>query len=321
VGAPDNEAPPSGPIVLDWNGTPIPHAYQQYTASFVATSSISNISFAFRHDPDFLGIDDVSVTTGGGSNLLVNGGFESGPLDESVPSGWTYLNEFEATFSGVVADNSTSPPGPHGGAYYYYDGSVQAYDVITQQIPTTIGGTYNISFWLCDDGGDDGGLNTFQRLSDNGLSGAYGNAANVIVYAGDSQPTWVSGLDTCIASIYEPGNIATDSGAIARPRYPLVFSVAVSETVAAAEAVNAAADYAVAIVEAAAAADQTSASSSPIYSVSVVEAAAAAATQSATLASAVMRNATIAGLSPVQVNSGVPPVKSSRLSSGTVVGA
>jgi hypothetical protein len=78
----DNEAPPTGPIVLDLHGTPIPHAYQQYTVSFVATSPASFISFAFRNDPAFLGLDDVSVTTGAGPNLIVNGDFELGVIED-----------------------------------------------------------------------------------------------------------------------------------------------------------------------------------------------------------------------------------------------
>ena len=38
----------------------------------------TNVSFSFREDPAFLGLDDVSVTTGGGPNLLTNGDFEAG---------------------------------------------------------------------------------------------------------------------------------------------------------------------------------------------------------------------------------------------------
>jgi hypothetical protein len=93
------------------------------------------------------------------------------------------------------------------------------------------------------------------------------------------------------------------------------------EVASAAATVNAGLVYATAVVEAAVAADHASGSVPTVWSAAVVEATTAAATQSATLASAVMRNATIAGLSPVQVNSGVPPVKSSRLSSGTTLGA
>jgi hypothetical protein len=275
------------------HGTPIPHTYQHYTISFVATSSASFISFAFREDPGFFGLDDVSVTSGGGSNLIVNGDFESGPIGGSAPSGWTYLNEFAATFSGEVAGYTS--PFPHSGICYYYDGSVQAYDVITQQIPTTIGHTYDIGFWLIDSSG----LTTFQRLSDNGQPDTLGNGVNLVVYAGDGQPFWSSGLDACIGHIFEPGNIATDSGAFTRPRYPVTAD----------------------IVEAVTAADLASASVPGVFAAAVAEAAAATDTQSASASSAVIRSAAIAGLSLMRVNSGVPPIKSSRLSSGTALGA
>src|SRR5215475_2075105 len=76
---PTNCAPPPGAI-LDLDGTAIPHNYQQYSINFMATATTTNISFAFREDPAFLFLDDVSVTTGGGPNLLLNPGFELGPL-------------------------------------------------------------------------------------------------------------------------------------------------------------------------------------------------------------------------------------------------
>jgi hypothetical protein len=185
--AQNNEPPPAGPVVLDLNGTPVPHVYQQYTTTFVATTANSFISFALREDPAFLGLDDVSVTTGMGPNLIVNGGFESGPLGAQAPTGWTYLNQFGATFGGEVSNDSS--PGPHSGSFYYRDGAVQAYDAITQLIPTTIGDTYTISFFLSDNSD----LTTFQSVSTNGLPDTAGNGIDVVVYAGASPPTPVPG--------------------------------------------------------------------------------------------------------------------------------
>jgi hypothetical protein len=185
--AQNNEPPPAGPVVLDLNGTLVPHTYQQYTTSFTASTTGSFISFAFREDPAFLGLDDVSVTTGMGPNLIVNGGFESGPLGAQAPTGWTYLNVFGATFGGEVSNDLS--PGPHSGSLYYRDGAVQAYDAITQQIPTTIGSTYNISFFLSDNSG----LTTFSSLSTNGLPDTSGNGIDLLVYAGASPPTPVPG--------------------------------------------------------------------------------------------------------------------------------
>jgi hypothetical protein len=172
---PTNCAPPSGAI-LDLDGTPIPQSYQQYSVNFTATQASTNISFALREDPAFLSLDDVSVTTGAGPNLLLNPGFELGPLGSNTPTDWTYLNSFGATFSGIVSNNN-----PHSGTNNYYDGAVQAYDGITQAIATTIGSLYTISFWL----DDNSGLTTFSRVSTNGnVSGTGGNGVDLLVYAG-----------------------------------------------------------------------------------------------------------------------------------------
>jgi hypothetical protein len=172
---PTNCAPPAGAI-LDLDGTPIPHSYQQYTTSFTATAATTNISFAFQEDPAFLFLDDVSVTTGGGPNLLLNPGFELGIVGDNAPVDWTYLNSFGATFAGVVSNNN-----PHSGSNNYYDGAVQAYDGITQAISTMIGSTYTISFWLDDNSGN----STFSRVSTNGdVADTGGNGIDLLVYAG-----------------------------------------------------------------------------------------------------------------------------------------
>ncbi len=180
---PMNEPPPPGAI-LDLNGTPIPHSYQQYTTpDFTATSLTTNISFAFREDPAFLSLDDVTMynVTTSSAVTVVNGGFESGPVYASQPTGWTYLNTFGAEAGGIV-DNINDPPYQyaHTGSNYYYDGAIQAYDGITQAISTTIGDVYTISFWL----DDNSSLTTFSRLSTNGVTGRGGNGADLLVYAG-----------------------------------------------------------------------------------------------------------------------------------------
>jgi hypothetical protein len=174
---PTNCAPPLGAI-LDLDGTAIPHAYAQYAVNFVATDTTTNISFAFREDPAFLFLDDVSVAAGAGPNLILNGGFESGPVGANAPTDWTYLNTFGATFAGVVQNVAGQA---HSGSNYYWDGAVQAYDGITQGIATTVGTTYTISFWLKDDSG----LSTFSRISTNGnVTNTGGNGADLLVYAG-----------------------------------------------------------------------------------------------------------------------------------------
>ena len=177
----NNNPAPAGPVVLDLAGTAVPQSYTQYTTSFVAGTTSTDLSFAFREDPAFISLDDIVLTTGGGANLVVNGGFESGVVGDNAPVGWTYLNVFGASAAGTVQDNN-----PHSGSNNYYDGAVQAYDAITQNITTVIGQTYNLSFWL----DDNSGLTTFQHLSTNGdTTSSGGNGIDLIVYAGNGVPT------------------------------------------------------------------------------------------------------------------------------------
>ena len=178
---PINMPPPASPI-LDLNGTPVPHTYQMYSVDFIAAVASTNISFSFREDPAYLYLDDVSVTdlTNPSGELILNGGFELGPVDASAPTDWTYLNTYGASAGGNVESS-----GPHTGSNAYVDGAVQAYDAITQVIPTTIGDNYHVSFWL----NDNGGLTTFSRLSTNGnVTGSGGNGIDLLVYAGQGVP-------------------------------------------------------------------------------------------------------------------------------------
>ena len=170
---PTNCAPPAGAI-FDLNGTAVSHSYKQYFTAFTAGASTTNISFALREDPAYFFLDDVSVKrAGGGPELLLNPGFED---STGSPLHWTFLNAFGAAASGTVVNN-----GAKSGSNSYKDGSVQAYDGITQAISTTIGETYNISFWL----NDNGPLSTYSRLSTNGnISGSNGNGIDLLVYAG-----------------------------------------------------------------------------------------------------------------------------------------
>jgi hypothetical protein len=191
--APMNEPPPPGAI-LDLDGTPIPKSYTMYTTpTFMATSGTTNISFAFREDPAFLSLDDVTMfdVTTGTAVPLVNGGFESGPVGASAPTGWTYLNTFGAEAGGTVESNN-----PHTGSNNYFDGAVQAYDGITQAVATNPGDVYTVSFWLSDDGP----YSTFSRLSTNGdVSDTGGNGVDLLFYGG-AVPT--------VSAVPEPASLA-----------------------------------------------------------------------------------------------------------------
>jgi hypothetical protein len=180
---PTNCGPPSGAI-LDLAGTAVPHTYQQYTTSFTATNATTNIGFAFRDDPGFMSLDNVSVSTGGAANLLVNGDFESGVAGNNAPVGWNYINAFRDTDAGVVVSD---PSGAQSGSIYFSDSAIQAYDEITQAVATTPGNLYTVSFWLSDSSE----LTTFSDLSTNGnVDGTGGNGIDLLVLT-NATPTVV----------------------------------------------------------------------------------------------------------------------------------
>ena len=170
-----NYPPPAGAI-LDLNGQTIPHGTaQQYTVNFAAALSSTDITFAFREDPAYISFSDVSVTdlTNPSGNLIVDGDFSGGTVGSNVAAGWSYANVYGASASGVVETGSYC----YGGlsAYCWYDGAVGAYDAINQSIATTIGDTYQISFWAVDNGG----LTNWSDLS----TGSGDNGADILAYA------------------------------------------------------------------------------------------------------------------------------------------
>jgi hypothetical protein len=169
--APVNEPPPAGPVILDLNGTPVPHTYQHYSVNFIAAQTTTNLSFAFREDPAFLELDNVMVN----GALVNNGDFEAGPIGANQPAGWTYLNIFGAGAAGVTQTGCGNP------GNCYFDGAIQAYDSITQPIAIVIGQTYTVEFDL----NDNGPLTTFSSLSTNGdTTDTGGNGIDLLVYAG-----------------------------------------------------------------------------------------------------------------------------------------
>ena len=155
-----------------------------YTVDFSATLASTAISFALREDPAFFAMTNVSVVdiTHPSANLLTNGDFSAGP-NGGIPTGWSFQNVHGATFEGFDA-----VPCGQGGftlASCWYDGSVRAYDEISQTIATTIGDTYEISFW----NQDNGPLSTYSDLSTNGnTTGTGGNGADILVYATATAP-------------------------------------------------------------------------------------------------------------------------------------
>lgn len=175
---PTNCAPPAGATVFDLNGDPVPHTYAEYTANFVAAGSSTVLAFAFREDPAFWQMDNVSVVaSGGGPNLVSDGNFAN-----STIAPWVFTNNYGVS---VATGSLSSGCGVGGVGNCWYDGSVQGYDGLNQTISTVTGHTYTLSFWL----DDNGSLTTASRLSTNGdVSDTSGNGIDVLAYAGVGVP-------------------------------------------------------------------------------------------------------------------------------------
>jgi len=199
-----NYGPPPGAIYdpgTPAGVNPLPTVYTEYTTNYTATGSLTNFTFLFRHDPGFFGFDNVSISTGGGPNLLLNPGFEDGVYTDNgnanTPVDWSYLNQYGVSYAGYVSTGCNGLS-PFAGSYFWCDGATQGYDALNQVIATTPGDTYTVSFWL--DQVDSTGYSTgyFQPLSTNGNPGTDGNATDVLVYAGAQVPPGVPEPSTLI---------------------------------------------------------------------------------------------------------------------------
>jgi hypothetical protein len=174
---PTNCAPPVGVTIFNLAGDPIPHTYTEYTANFTAVGSSTVLAFAFREDPAYWELDDVSVVQmGTTTNLVSDGNFANSTL-----APWVYTNVYGVSeANGALASGCGTT-----GGNCWYDGAVQAYDGLNQTISTVTGQTYTLTFWLSDTGS----LTTAQELSTNGDTySPGGNGADVLVYAGTGAP-------------------------------------------------------------------------------------------------------------------------------------
>lgn len=168
--------PPAGTVIYQLTGQTISSDYQLGQATFVAGSAGTNLAFAIREDPAYIELSDVSMVdvTTSSANLVTNGDFSGGvytpPGAGLQPDGWAYLNIYNAGASGRVEQGC----GLTGNACYI-DGSVGSYDAINQVIATTIGDTYQVSFYYTDTDGS-------------GVYAPIGEGRDMFVYAGDAAP-------------------------------------------------------------------------------------------------------------------------------------
>ncbi len=209
----NNNSPPAGAI-LDLGGGETGTAAQavnhgapiQESVTFTAGISSTDITLAFREDPAFIYLSNVSLinnTTSSG-NLLVNGDFSGGAWTSNgnslTPVGWNFANIWGAAASGVLSSSCMG-----GTANCWVDGSVQAYDAINQVVATTIGDSYTLSFWYTDNGG----LTMMSDLSTNGnTTSTGGNGIDILAYAQAGLPPACPPGVICTNNAPEPGSLA-----------------------------------------------------------------------------------------------------------------
>lgn len=153
-------------------------AYTQFSTTFTANQGVTYVSFLFRRDPSYFAFDDAAVTLGtSGPNLLVDPGFEDGPVGSQVPVGWGNFQQTAGIGAqGVVATGGgRGGEGPHSGNNFWDDGAVGAYDGIYQSIATVVGQQYTLSFWLANP-------------SSGSPYSQTGNGIDVLAYAGADLP-------------------------------------------------------------------------------------------------------------------------------------
>ncbi|CAF4204989.1 unnamed protein product, partial [Rotaria sordida] len=114
--------------------------YTYYQYIYLATSNLTLLSFAFRHDSAYWCLDDTFVRLNNSStNLLINGGFEMGELN-----GYTICNFNSSPPSGGIVRNQCA----RNSTYAFSDGSYLISDYLWQTFTTVQQQQYQTGFWL-----------------------------------------------------------------------------------------------------------------------------------------------------------------------------
>lgn len=216
--SPSNEPPPAGAF-LDLGGAETGTAAQAEvlngapvleTASFTAANAVTDLTLAFRQDNEFIFVGGVSLvdTTTSSGNLLTNGNFAGGTYtnngNSGTPNGWSYANVFGAAAGGFVTSGGACTEFASG--FCWDDGAVQAYDAIDQNVATTVGDTYTLSFYYASNSNL---ANVFSDLSTNGdVSNYLGNGSDILAYAEAGLPTACTTGTVCTNSVPEPATLS-----------------------------------------------------------------------------------------------------------------
>jgi hypothetical protein len=101
-----NGGGPANDFSVSWNGTPLlsylnvgPQGYTEHTFDVVATAASTPLQFAFRQDPSFWHLDDISVTSTGSTTTGANGTITFVDPNDThtvsfTPAGQNYLGTF-----------------------------------------------------------------------------------------------------------------------------------------------------------------------------------------------------------------------------------
>ena len=177
--------------------------YTQFSTSFTGTGNTEFVSFAFREVPAFFAFSDpiVAASTAPATNLMGNPNFAGAVFGQNCnhgnslgcPPGWgAWITPEDVSAIGVIATNSSTygcNVGSHNGPNFWCDGSVEGYDAIYTPVATTLGATYNVTFWLQDNSGQSINHPTIDML----------------VYAGDQIP--IGTVDIGNPTVPEPGSL------------------------------------------------------------------------------------------------------------------
>ena len=191
------QTPPPGALAdLGANATfatATPATTTPYTFNFIATQSTTAVSFAFREVPAYFALSSPSVTAQGSTaNLLVDPLFTGSTAGQYTPTNWgRWIQPIDVSAIGLIATpsapQSCSDIVPTGNINFWCDGSVQGFDAIYQNLATTVGNTYTISFNLADNSGD----NWTQATTT-------GQGIDMLVYASNGIPSGTtSDCPTC----------------------------------------------------------------------------------------------------------------------------
>lgn len=169
---------------------------------------VKKLSIASAGVATAAGIAIATTAGANAANLVSNGGFETGNF-----SGWTQSGN--TGFTGVGG-------GANSGNYAAYLGPVGSLGYLSQTLATNVGQTYNLSFFLQNDGGTP---NAFQALVNGNLLFNFANlpaqgytpySTNFVATSSSTQlrfgfrndPSYLHLDDVSVQSVPEPGTIA-----------------------------------------------------------------------------------------------------------------